>query len=94
MDDTQLSTTIREVRKRAQLSQEELAARLGVRQSSISQWERGVTAPSTRHLLDLGSVLGDAFWHAIADVTRGRFNVAGDSTPADLAGEDTQPADT
>jgi HTH-type transcriptional regulator/antitoxin HipB len=52
-----LSGAIRAARRRAGLSQAELAAALGVRQSSVSQWERGSTRPSTDHLLALTSVL-------------------------------------
>jgi HTH-type transcriptional regulator / antitoxin HipB len=52
-----LSEAIRAARRRAGLSQAELAAALGVRQSSVSQWERGSTRPSTDHLLALTSVL-------------------------------------
>jgi HTH-type transcriptional regulator / antitoxin HipB len=53
-----LSEAIRAGRRRAGLSQAELAAALGVRQSSVSQWERGSTRPSTDHLLALTSILG------------------------------------
>jgi transcriptional regulator with XRE-family HTH domain len=42
----------------ARLSQEGLAGELGVRQSSVSQWEQGRTAPATCHLLGLLRVLG------------------------------------
>jgi transcriptional regulator with XRE-family HTH domain len=52
-----LSEAIRAARRRAGLSQAELAAALGVRQSSVSQWERGSTRPSTDHLLALTSIL-------------------------------------
>jgi transcriptional regulator with XRE-family HTH domain len=52
-----LSEAIRAARRRAGLSQAELAAALGVRQSSLSQWERGSTRPSTDHLLALTSIL-------------------------------------
>lgn len=38
-----LATEIREARKRAGLSQVDLAKLLGIRQSSVSQWERGAT---------------------------------------------------
>ena len=47
----ELGESIREARKAAGLSQEELAAELNVRQSSISQGERGATTPKTEHLL-------------------------------------------
>jgi len=53
-----LSEAIRSARRRAGLSQVELAELLGVRQSSVSQWERGSTKPSTVHLLALAAKLG------------------------------------
>jgi transcriptional regulator with XRE-family HTH domain len=52
-----LSEAIRSARRRADLSQLQLAELLGVRQSSVSQWERGSTKPSTVHLLALATVL-------------------------------------
>ncbi|HZD37535.1 MAG TPA: helix-turn-helix transcriptional regulator, partial [Actinomycetes bacterium] len=52
-----LSEAIRAARRRAGLSQAELAELLGVRQSSVSQWERGSTKPSTVHLLALTTTL-------------------------------------
>jgi DNA-binding transcriptional regulator YiaG len=48
-----LKVAIRAARKRAGMNQKELAAAVGVRQSSVSQWERGLTRPSTTNLLDL-----------------------------------------
>lgn len=54
----ELGAAIQEARTAAGLSQEEVAAALGVRQSSISQWERAVTAPTTGHLLGLLRILG------------------------------------
>jgi DNA-binding XRE family transcriptional regulator len=52
-----LSEAIRSARRRADLSQLQLAELLGIRQSSVSQWERGSTKPSTVHLLALAAVL-------------------------------------
>jgi len=52
-DDLPLADVVRRARKQAGLSQAELALLLGVRQSSVSQWERGSTHPSNRHLLQL-----------------------------------------
>lgn len=37
---------IREARRRAALSQRELAQRLGTAQSVVARWERGTTSPS------------------------------------------------
>jgi DNA-binding transcriptional regulator YiaG len=48
-----LAAAIHQARKRAGMSQVELAELLGIRQSSVSQWERGATEPSTHNLLDL-----------------------------------------
>jgi transcriptional regulator with XRE-family HTH domain len=57
IEQSYLSKAIRSARKRAGLSQVELARLLGVRQSSVSQWERGSTKPSTMHLLALAARL-------------------------------------
>jgi transcriptional regulator with XRE-family HTH domain len=58
IDQSYLSRAIRSARRRAGLSQVELAELVGVRQSSVSQWERGSTKPSTVHLLTLAARLG------------------------------------
>ena len=51
--DRPLAGAIRLARRRADLSQGELADRLGIRQSSVSQWERGTTEPAGRRLVAL-----------------------------------------
>jgi transcriptional regulator with XRE-family HTH domain len=51
--DRPLATAIRLARRRAEISQGELAERLGIRQSSVSQWERGTTEPTGRRLVAL-----------------------------------------
>jgi DNA-binding XRE family transcriptional regulator len=52
-----MAVVIRSARKEARMNQWELARAVGVRQSSVSQWERGVTQPSARNLVDLLRVL-------------------------------------
>jgi DNA-binding transcriptional regulator YiaG len=69
--DRPLAVEIREARTRARMSQVELAAALGIRQSSVSQWERAVTEPSTQNLLDLFGVL-PGLAEALAAVTARR----------------------
>jgi transcriptional regulator with XRE-family HTH domain len=54
----ELGAVIREARLASGLSQADLASELGVRQSSVSQWERGTTAPVTWHLLGLLMTFG------------------------------------
>ncbi len=67
-DAHRLADAIRQARKQTGLSQDELAAQLGIRQSSISQWERGTTLPSTRHLLGLLAALGHPFATLLVDL--------------------------
>jgi transcriptional regulator with XRE-family HTH domain len=56
----ELGVAIRRARRAARLSQDEIAVAVGVRQSSVSQWERGITTPTTHHLLLLLKLLGAA----------------------------------
>ena len=46
------------VRERAGMTQAQLAARLGVTQGAVSQWEKNVTSPRTAVLLQIADVLG------------------------------------
>jgi len=59
---------IRRVRKHVRLSQVELADLLGVRQSAISQWERGATQPDGAHLFDLLLKLAPASITVLTDI--------------------------
>lgn len=56
---TPLSATIRAARRERRLTQGELAARLGVSQSTISFWESGIEAPTVEHLILLALELPD-----------------------------------
>ena len=77
--DLELSAWIRAARRRAGLSQAELAAQLGLAQSSVSQWEKGVTQPSTRHLLRLLQMFSASVAELIAGETTGDAATAGQS---------------
>jgi DNA-binding XRE family transcriptional regulator len=87
--DRPLATAIRMARKEADLSQGKLAERLGVRQSSVSQWERGTTEPAGQRLLDLMrelSGLADALKSAASlRVVSGRLDADPSTDP--LSGE-------
>lgn len=48
--------SLRKLRKDKGLSQQGLAELLDVNQTAISQWERGITSPSSRMLLKLSQV--------------------------------------
>lgn len=47
---------IKEIRKEKGMSQTDLAASVGVNQTAVSQWERGVTMPT----LDKAALLAEA----------------------------------
>lgn len=49
---------IKKLREAAGMRQYELAARMGVKQASVSAWESGKAMPSAENLLKLADVLG------------------------------------
>lgn len=49
---------IRQLRKARGVSQALIAKTLGITQGAVSQWENGVTAPSSTQLIPLANVLG------------------------------------
>lgn len=49
---------IRQARKRAALTQAELAARVSTTQSAVARWERGATHPSVERLRELVEACG------------------------------------
>ena len=49
---------IREKRKEKNLSQCELAQKVGVNQTAVSQWERGATMPSLDKAASIANALG------------------------------------
>jgi DNA-binding XRE family transcriptional regulator len=82
-----LGTVIRAARKQAGMLQVELAAALGIHQSSVSQWERGTTEPSTQSLLHLMGVLPGVAEALSAAAARR----AGGGQPGPAAGTPTAP---
>ncbi|MBM6976972.1 helix-turn-helix domain-containing protein [Intestinimonas butyriciproducens] len=55
------------IRKKAGLTQMDLAAKLGVTQSLVAMWERGATLPNAAKLPELADVL-----HCTIDALYGR----------------------
>lgn len=49
---------IKDLRKKMGLSQKELADKLFVNQTAVSQWERGVTTPNKNTLIKLADIFG------------------------------------
>ncbi len=58
MTGRELGEVIRAARRATGLTQEAVAHALDVRQSSVSQWERGTTLPRTLHLIGLMRLCG------------------------------------
>lgn len=50
--------TFRELLKKKNVTQEELAVSIGVAQSTISSWSNGITYPRTRNLKKIAKTLG------------------------------------
>ena len=58
MDQIKIGRFIAVCRKRANLTQLQLADRLGITDKAISKWERGITMPDTSIMLALCDILG------------------------------------
>ena len=64
-----------EYRKKAGLSQEELAERIGVSRQAVSKWERAEASPDTDNLIALAEVYGVT----LDELIKGRQEEAADS---------------
>lgn len=58
MNQIQIGRFIAECRKKANLTQVQLAEKLGITDKAISKWERGVAMPDTSIMLELCDILG------------------------------------
>ena len=58
MDQIKIGRFIAACRKRANLTQLQLADRLGITDKAVSKWERGITTPDTSIMLELCDILG------------------------------------
>lgn len=57
-NNTELSERLRELRKKAGLSQEQLAEALHISRQAISKWESGVSNPDIYNVIQLGALYG------------------------------------
>ena len=58
MDQLKIGKFIAECRKQKNLTQMQLAEKLGITDKAISKWERGITMPDTSIMLELCEILG------------------------------------
>ncbi len=57
MDQVKIGKFIAECRKRQNLTQMQLAEKLGITDKAVSKWERGITMPDTSIMLSLCDIL-------------------------------------
>ena len=57
MDQLKIGRFIAECRKKANLTQMQLAEKLGITDKAVSKWERGITMPDTSIMLELCDIL-------------------------------------
>ena len=58
MDQLKIGKFIAECRKQKNLTQMQLAEKLGITDKAISKWERGISMPDTSIMLELCDILG------------------------------------
>jgi transcriptional regulator with XRE-family HTH domain len=79
---SKLNQRIIQVRRQRNLSQANLAERLGVTRTAISHWETARSKPSTKHLESIARMLGiDANW-----LISGKKPASGHATTSKAAG--------
>lgn len=76
-----LPARLTEVRSLANLSQAELAKKVGVSSSLISHWEKGTRVPSPAQLLELARNLGVALDYLLSSVVRPQFRFRAKASP-------------
>ena len=58
MDQIKIGKFIKECRNKNNLTQNELAEKLGITDRAVSKWEKGTSDPSTSNLLALAKLYG------------------------------------
>lgn len=79
---TEMPSRIRKARQASRLTQAELAGRIGVKRSAVTQWEQADgTTPSIRHLIEIAEFTGVHLeWLAVGRGPERMATGAGDST--------------
>ena len=67
-----LGSRIAELRRKKNMTQEELAAELGVTPQAVSKWETGTADPSTSNLLALAKLFGVSAEELLRSVEKAR----------------------
>lgn len=53
-----IDARIQKLREQSDLTQAELARKLGISRSSVNAWEMGISVPSTQYIVELAQIFG------------------------------------
>ena len=84
----EIANRLYQYRKSMGISQEELAARIGVSRQAVSKWERAEASPDTDNLLELSKIYGVS----LDEMLRGEEEAEPQTEPADSEPADSEPA--
>lgn len=68
---------IKQLREQNDMTQAELARKLGITRSSINAWEMGISVPSTQYLMELSKMFKVSTDYLLGLNTSATVNVAG-----------------
>lgn len=72
-----ISEKIRELRIRHELTQLQLANKLGLTRSSVNAWEQGISVPSTQYLVELAKLFNVSTDYLLGVEKTSTVNVSG-----------------
>jgi transcriptional regulator with XRE-family HTH domain len=93
----EIANRLVELRKKSGLSQEELAAKLGLSRQAVSKWERAEASPDTDNLICLAKLYGVSLDHllntneSIDDIVKEQVKI--ESDPSKVPDPTSKPAD-
>lgn len=65
------------LREQAELTQADLARRLGITRSSVNAWEMGISVPSTQYIVELAGLFGVSTDYLLGVDSSAAVNVSG-----------------
>lgn len=68
---------IKQLREQSDMTQADLARRLGVTRSSVNAWEMGISVPSTQYLIELAKIFKVSTDYLLGLNASATVNVAG-----------------
>ena len=72
MNQERIGALIKEIRKDNNLTQKDLAKKLGVTYQAVSKWESGTAYPDTDKLIQISKIFNVSFSHVDSLFTGGR----------------------